>query len=155
MNRLARFAIGTAGAAALLAAPASAFAAQAGPATTTGTTVTTCSYGLQSGLATYACTDVTGDSVAVYGKVALAGPPSPGTPWPPAPKELFTTLSAEVAGGSSLGSVNGHGVFQISTLRFDGFTSTVPCGSTVNATFSVTSYGWGPSPVTVSVPVNC
>ncbi|WP_031076764.1 hypothetical protein [Streptomyces sp. NRRL WC-3742] len=154
MNRLTRFAAGAAGAAALLTAPTSAFAASAG-ATDTATTVTTCTYGLQSGLATYACTDVTGDSVVVYGKVGMAGPPSPGTPWPPAPKELFTTLSAEIAGGTSLGSVNGRGIFQVNTLRFDGFTSTVPCGSTVNATFSVTSYGWGPRPVTVSVPVNC
>ncbi|MEU3574295.1 hypothetical protein AB0E96_38710 [Kitasatospora sp. NPDC036755] len=154
MNRIARIAAGAAGAVALLAAPVPAFAAA--PAATTATTVTTCgSYSLQAGLATYACADVTGDSVTVFGKIGLAGPPSPGTPWPPAPKELVTHLSANVAGGASLGTVNGRTVFQVSTVRVDGATATVPCGSTVHVSFDVEGFWSGQVPATVDVPVAC
>ncbi|MFE6054380.1 hypothetical protein ACFQ6N_26810 [Kitasatospora sp. NPDC056446] len=153
MNRIARIAAGATGAVALLAAPVPAFAAAS---TTATTTVTTCGWsGLQAGLSTKVCADVTGDSVVIYGQIGMAGPPSPGTPWPPAPKELLTRLSADVTGGNSLGAVNGRTVFQISTVRVDGPTATVPCGSTVHASFSVEALGWGPSPVTVDVPVGC
>ncbi|MFF7988907.1 hypothetical protein ACFZDG_03815 [Kitasatospora xanthocidica] len=149
MNRIARIA---AGAAALLAAPVPAFAS----AQAAATTVTTCGWsGLQAGLSTKVCADVTGNSVVLYGQIGLAGPPSPGTPWPPAPQELLTRLTADVAGGNSLGAVNGRTVFQISTVRVDGITATVPCGSTVHASFSVESFYRGPSPVTVDVPVVC
>ncbi|RKT08853.1 hypothetical protein BX285_7221 [Streptomyces sp. 1114.5] len=153
MNRIARIAAGAAGATALLAAPVPAFAATQTAATTT---VTTCGWsGLQAGLSTKVCADVTGDSVVLYGQIGLAGPPSPGTPWPPAPQELFTRLSADVAGGGSLGAVSGRAVFTVSTVRVDGVTATVPCGSTVHASFSVESYWRGPAPVTVDVPVVC
>ncbi|MFF4380725.1 hypothetical protein [Kitasatospora sp. NPDC001547] len=152
MNRIARIAAGTVGAAALLSAPVPAFAAA--PAATA--TVTTCgSSSLQAGLATYACADVTGDSVAIYGKIGLAGPPSPGSPWPPAPKELVTHLSADVAGGASLGTVNGRTVFQVSTVRVDGISAAVPCGSTVHVSFEVEGFWSGQVPATVNVPVVC
>ncbi|GAA3008707.1 hypothetical protein ACFVUY_24405 [Kitasatospora sp. NPDC058063] len=153
MNRIARIAAGAVGAAALLSAPVPAFAAAPAVATTT---VTTCgSYSLQAGLATYACADVTGDGVAIYGKIGLAGPPSPGTPWPPAPKELVTHLSANVTGGASLGTVNGRTVFQVSTVRVDGISTTVPCGSTVHVSFDVEGFWSGQVPATVDVPVVC
>lgn len=153
MNRITRIAAGAVGAAALLSAPVPAFAAAPAAATTT---VTTCGYqSLQAGLATYACADVTGDSVAIYGKIGLAGPPSPGTPWPPAPKELVTHLSANVAGGASLGTVSGRTVFQVSTVRVDGISATVPCGSTVHVSFDVEGFWSGQVPATVDVPVAC
>ncbi|MGW3077779.1 hypothetical protein [Kitasatospora sp. NPDC001132] len=153
MNRIARIAAGAAGAVALLSAPVPAFAAAPTPATTT---VTTCgNYSLQAGLATYACADVTGDSVAIYGKIGLAGPPSPGTPWPPAPKELVTHLSADVVGGTSLGAVSGRTVFQVSTVRVDGIAATVACGSTVHVSFDVEGFWSGQVPATADVPVVC
>ncbi|MFF4921601.1 hypothetical protein ACFY4B_13535 [Kitasatospora sp. NPDC001261] len=155
MNRMSRATWIAAGAVTLLAAPVPAIAATPAAATTTAT-VTTCGYSsLQAGLATYACADVTGDSVAVYGKIGLAGPPSPGTPWPPAPKELVTHVSANVTGGASLGTVNGRTVFQVSTVRVDGISSTVPCGSTVHVSFDVEGFWSGQVPATVDVPVVC
>ncbi|MET8544982.1 hypothetical protein ABZW03_30715 [Kitasatospora sp. NPDC004799] len=143
-----------AGAVALLAAPVPAFAAAPTAATTTATVTTCGSSSLQAGLATYACVDVTGDSVAVYGKIGLAGPISPGSPWPE-PKELVTHLSANVAGGASLGTVNGRTVFQVSTVRVDGISATVPCGSTVHVSFDVEGFWSAQVPATVDVPVVC
>ncbi|MFI2610501.1 hypothetical protein [Kitasatospora sp. NPDC018619] len=153
MNRITRIAAGAVGAAALLSAPVPAFAVA--PATAAGTVTTCGSYSLQAGLATYACADVTGDSVAVYGKVGLAGPPSPGTPWPPAPRELVTHLSADVTGGAPLGTVSGRTVFQVSTVRVDGITATVACGSTVHVSFDVEGFWSGQVPATAEVPVVC
>ncbi|MFJ8622505.1 hypothetical protein ACIRD3_06620 [Kitasatospora sp. NPDC093550] len=158
MNRIARIAAGAAGAAALLAAPVPALAAAqpTAAAQATAATVTTCGWsGLQAGLSTKVCADVTGDSVVLYGQIGLAGPPSPGTPWPPAPQELLTRLSAEVVGGGALSAVNGRTVFQVSTVRVDGGTVHAPCGSTVHASFSVEAIWRGPAPVTVDVPVVC
>ncbi|MEU9041740.1 MULTISPECIES: hypothetical protein [unclassified Kitasatospora] len=154
MNRIAKIAAGAAGAVALFAVPVPAFASASTAAA--ATTVTTCGWsGLQAGLSTKVCADVTGNSVVLYGQIGLAGPPSPGTPWPPAPQELLTRVSADVAGGNSLGAVNGRTVFTVSTVRVDGITATAPCGSTVHGSFSVETMWWGPSPVTVDVPVVC
>ncbi|MFJ6618835.1 hypothetical protein ACIQOW_14820 [Kitasatospora sp. NPDC091335] len=155
MNRMSRATWIAAGAVTLLAAPVPALAATPTAATTTATVTTCGSYSLQAGLATYACADVTGDSVAIYGKIGLAGPPSPGTPWPPAPKDLVTHLSANVAGGASLGTVNGRTVFQVSTVRVDGIAATVACGSTVHVSFDVEGFWSGQVPATVDVPVVC
>ncbi|MFJ9690580.1 hypothetical protein [Kitasatospora sp. NPDC101183] len=150
MNRITRIAVGAAGAATLLTAPAPAFAATAGADTTTAT-VTTCKTGLQAGLATTACADVTGNSVVIYGNIGLAGPPDGPVSW----QTLYTNLSAEVVGGSSLGSVNGRTLFHSTTVRVEGFTATAPCGSTVRATFTVQGSGpWGVRPV-LDVPVTC
>ncbi|MEU9079732.1 hypothetical protein [Kitasatospora sp. NPDC048538] len=155
MNRITRIAVGAAGAVALLGAPVPALAAPAAAAADTAT-VTTCGYsGLQAGLSTKVCADVTGDGVVIYGKIGLAGPPTPDTPWPPKPQELLTTLSAEVVGGAQLGSVHGRAVFTGGALRVDGIAATAPCGSTVHATFGVEAIWRGPAPVTVDVPVVC
>ncbi|MFJ3216469.1 hypothetical protein ACIPLC_11170 [Kitasatospora sp. NPDC086801] len=155
MNRIMRIAAGAAGAAALLAAPVPALAASTG-VTADAATVTTCGYnGLQAGLSTKVCAEVTGGSVVLYGQIGLAGPPSPGTPWPPNPQDLLTHLSADVTGGASLGAVSGRAVFTVSTVRVEGISATVPCGSTVHASFSVESISRGPAPVTVDVPVVC
>ncbi|WP_406194177.1 hypothetical protein OH807_04615 [Kitasatospora sp. NBC_01560] len=151
MNRLTLLAAGVAGAATLLAVPAEAGAVTA---TTTTTTVTCGASGLQSGLSTKVCAEVTGDGVQFYGQIGLAGPPSPGSPQPQ-PRELLTGLSGEVVGGASLGSVNGRTVFTASTVQVRGVGGTVPCGSTVHASFSVAGYPWNPAPVTVDVVVAC
>ncbi|MFE6865775.1 hypothetical protein ACFVFS_04400 [Kitasatospora sp. NPDC057692] len=151
MNRLTLTAAGIAGAAALLAVPAQANAAQT---TTTATTVTCGASGLQAGLSTRVCAEVTGDNVQLYGQISLAGPPSPGTPWPQT-VELLTGLSGNVVGGASLGSVSGRTLFTASTVQVPGVGGTVPCGSTVHGGFSVASYPWSPVPVTVDVVVPC
>ncbi|WP_380281873.1 hypothetical protein [Kitasatospora purpeofusca] len=151
MNRLTLTAAGIAGAAALLAVPAQANAAQT---TTTGTTVTCGASGLQAGLSPKVCAEVTGDSVQLYGRISLAGPPSPGTPWPQT-VELLTGLSGNVVGGASLGSVSGRTLFTASTVQVPGVGGTVPCGSTVHGSFSVATYPWSPAPVTVDVVVPC
>ncbi|MER5355827.1 hypothetical protein ABT093_36605 [Kitasatospora sp. NPDC002551] len=150
MNRLTLTAAGIAGAAALLAVPAQANAAQA---TTTGTTVTCGASGLQAGLSTKVCAEVTGDSVQLYGQISLAGPPTPGTT--PQTVELLTGLSGQVVGGASLGSVSGRTLFTASTVKVPGVGGTVPCGSTVHGSFSVATFPWSPAPVTVDVVVPC
>ncbi|MFE2726009.1 hypothetical protein [Kitasatospora sp. NPDC059327] len=150
MNRIALLAAGAAGAAALLAVPA-----QAGAATTTTTTTTTCgASGLQAGLMTKVCAEITGDGVQFYGQVSLAGPPSPGGPAPQT-KELLTGLSGEIVGGASLGSSSGRTLFTASTVQVRGVGGAVPCGSTVHGSFSVASYPWNPAPVTVDAVVAC
>ncbi|MFJ8473394.1 hypothetical protein [Kitasatospora sp. NPDC094011] len=151
MNRITRIAAGAAGAVALLSVPVPALAAgqESG-------TVTTCGWsGLQAGLSTRVCADVTGDGVVLYGQIGLAGPPSPGTPWPPAPQELITRLSADVVGVGPLGVAAGRTVFKVSTVRVDGISTTAPCGSVVHASFAVEGSLRGPAPVTLDVPVSC
>ncbi|KOV34945.1 hypothetical protein ADK60_10700 [Streptomyces sp. XY431] len=153
MNRLTLTAAGIVGAAALLAVPAEAGAAQ----TTTGPigTTTTCgAYSLQAGLSTRACAEVTGNNVQLYGQISLAAPPSPGTPWPQT-VELLTSLSGQVVGGASLGSISGYTRFTADTVQLRGVGGTVPCGSTVHGTFAAAAYPWNPVPVTVDVVVPC
>ncbi|MFD0278194.1 hypothetical protein ACFVHB_30390 [Kitasatospora sp. NPDC127111] len=147
MNRLALLAAGVAGAATLLAVPAEAGAA------TAATTVTCGASGLQAGLSTKVCAEITGNSVQFYGQISLAGPPSPGTTLPT--RELLTGLSGQVVGGASLGTVNGYTRFTASTVQVRGVGGTVPCGSTVHGSFSVAEFPWSPVPVTVDVVVPC
>ncbi|KDN88132.1 hypothetical protein [Kitasatospora cheerisanensis] len=152
MNRrptkaLTLLAAGLATAGALMASPAQA-------ATSTTTATETCSpWSLQSGLMTQVCASITGGSVQFLGRVALAGPPSPD--FPPQQQELATTLSGQVVGGASLGSTSQYVNFLASTVTVNGPSGTVACGSTVSGTFSVTKFGWGPSPVTVNAVVPC
>ncbi|MGW4895430.1 hypothetical protein ACWEQL_24645 [Kitasatospora sp. NPDC004240] len=147
MNRLTLLAAGVVGAATLIAAPTSA------SAQTTATTTVCGASGLQAGLMTKVCADITGDSVQLYGQISLAGPPSPGSTLEP--RELYTTLSGSVVGGSSLGTVNQGVIFKASTVKVTGVGGTVACGSTVHGSFSVASYPWNPAPVTIDVPVVC
>ncbi|MFD0268065.1 hypothetical protein ACFVGY_16010 [Streptomyces sp. NPDC127106] len=151
MNRLALLAIGVAGLTALATAPATA-APAAGAATGT---VTSCgNSGLQAGLSTRLCADVTGNVVEFYGRVALAGPPSPGSP-APAPKELSTTLSAGVVGGASPDTQDMRVIFTSTTLDVRGPVSTAACGSTVRGTFGVASFPWAARPVVHEVTITC
>ena len=148
MKRLALLAAGITGMTALAIAPASA-------TTTPPTTVTTCgAMAYQAGLATRVCAAVTGNTVEMYGRISLAGPPSPGSP-APAPKELMTTLASEVVGGTSLGSQTTKVLFSTSTIEVHGVIGSVPCGSTVRGTFGVASYPWTPNPVSHTVTVTC
>ncbi|AUY48024.1 hypothetical protein [Streptomyces sp. CB01881] len=151
MNRLTLLAAGVAGAATLLAIPAEAGAATA---TTTTTTVTCGASGLQAGLSTKVCAEITGTGVAFYGQISLAGPPSPGSPELPT-RQLLTGLSGQVVGGASLGSVSGGTLFKASTVQVRGVSGTVTCGSTVHGSFSVADFPWNPAPVTVDVVVPC
>ncbi|WP_405982714.1 hypothetical protein [Streptomyces sp. NBC_00158] len=150
MNRLALLAVGAAGLTALTCAPA--FAAAPAAATET---VTSCGdAGLQAGLTTRVCADVTGTTVEIRGRIGLAGPPSPGSP-APGPRELFTTLTVEVLGGAAPVTQARPVVFNSSTLEVGGPAGPVPCGSTVRATFGVASFPWTARPVVHEVTVSC
>ncbi|MBW5482176.1 hypothetical protein [Streptomyces bambusae] len=151
MSRLALLAAGVAGLTVLAIAPAGA----AAPSPNTTGTVTSCgASGLQAGLATKVCAEITGTTVEIYGKVSLAGPPSPGSPMP-APKQLFTTLSAEVVGVASPETRTKEVLFTSTTLEVRGLTTNVPCGSTVRGTFGVSSYPWAAKPVVHEVTITC
>ncbi|MEU5220412.1 hypothetical protein AB0G79_30015 [Streptomyces sp. NPDC020807] len=117
----------------------------------TAATTTVCgASGLQAGLSTRVCADITGDQVEVYGRVSLAGPISPGSP-SPFGKELFTTLAAEAPAGTLNRSV----IFNSSIVEVRGISGTVACGSTVKASFAVSSYPWTPQPVSLETTVTC
>ncbi|MFH7596744.1 hypothetical protein WDV06_16830 [Streptomyces racemochromogenes] len=150
MNRSALLAAGAAGLAVLTATPALA-ATPPAPAET----VTSCgASGLQAGLATRVCAEVTGTTVAFYGTVALAGPPSPGSP-APTPKQLFTTLSVEVVGSGVPVTRDLPVVFTSSTVEVRGQSASAPCGSTVRAAFGVASFPWTARPVVHEVTLTC
>ncbi|GAA0316049.1 hypothetical protein GCM10010302_63930 [Streptomyces polychromogenes] len=150
MNRLALLATCAAGLALLTATPALA-AAPAAPAET----VTSCGgSGLQAGLATRVCAEVTGTTVEFYGTVALAGPPSPGSP-APAPRQLFTTLSVEVVGGGSPVAHDRPVVFTASPVEVRALAASAACGSTLRAAFGVASFPWPARPVVHEVTLTC
>ncbi|MER5351694.1 hypothetical protein ABT093_15360 [Kitasatospora sp. NPDC002551] len=155
MNRslkgLTLLAASTAAAGTLMAAPAQ--AATTSTSTTTATFETCSPWSLQSGLSTQVCASVNGTNVQFLGRIALAGPPSPG--YPPQPQDLITTISGQVVGGASLGTVNQGVNFLASTVTVNGPSGTVPCNNVVSGTFSVAKFGWNPSPVTVSTPIPC
>ncbi|MFF7244612.1 hypothetical protein ACFZBU_12030 [Embleya sp. NPDC008237] len=139
-------AIGIAGLSVIATAPV----AGADPAPTT---VTCGASGLQSGLSTKVCAEITGDTVRLFGQVGLAGPPSPGSP-PQQPQPLTLRLSGNVA-GVSLGAVNQDALFHYTTIKVTGVGGTVPCGSTVHGSFSVDSYQWPARPVTIDLAIPC
>ncbi|MFJ7207108.1 hypothetical protein ACIQWR_26685 [Streptomyces sp. NPDC098789] len=152
MNRLALLLAVSAVLAVATLTPASAATLSTGEVDT----VTSCgNSGLQSGLSTRVCAEVTGTTVAFYGTVGLAGPPSPGGPGP-APKELITTLSTEVVGsGAAPTTQTRQVVFTSANLQVRGAAATVPCGSTVRGTFAVASFPWAPRPVVHEVVIPC
>ncbi|MGG8409009.1 hypothetical protein ACM614_21645 [Streptomyces sp. 12297] len=151
MNRLALLTATVAGLTVLAVAPAGAATAPQGATET----VTSCgNLGLQAGLATRVCADVTGNTVQIYGKVSLAGPPSPGSP-APAPKDLMTSVTSEILGSGAPVTTNGRVIFTATTIKVPGATSTVPCGSTIRGTFAVASYPWTANPVVHEVTIAC
>ncbi|MER5933609.1 hypothetical protein [Streptomyces sp. NPDC002054] len=151
MNRLALIAAGAAGLAVFAIAPAGAAVL---PADTTETVTSCGNSGLQAGLTTRVCAEITGTTVEFYGTVGLAGPPSPGSP-APVGRELFTTLSAEVVGSATPDTQARPVIFATSTLQVRGLVSTVPCGSTVRGTFGVASFPWAANPVVHEVTITC
>ncbi|MDJ0384551.1 hypothetical protein [Streptomyces sp. G-G2] len=145
MNRLTLLAAGTAGLAVFAITPASATVQSA----ETTATVTSCgNAGLQAGLSTRLCADVTGTSVEFYGKVTLAGP-SPTT------KELITTLSVEVVGNGTPTTLTRSVIFNSAPLEIRGPVSTVPCGSTIRGTFGVAFFPRPAQPVVHEVTITC
>ncbi|MFK0257044.1 hypothetical protein [Streptomyces sp. NPDC090445] len=154
-HRLAALAIGVAGLTALTTAPAAAMPSAVIPPGATTETVTSCgNSALQAGLTTRLCADVTGDVVEFYGRVSLAGPPSSGSP-APAPKELFTTLSAAVADGTSPETLDRRVVFTSTTIEVRGLVTTAACGATVRGAFGVASFPWAARPVAHEVTISC
>lgn len=127
--------------------------ADGAPASATQTVVSCGNSGLQSGLSTRLCAEVTGNTVVFVGKVALAGPPSPGSP-APTPKELTTTFTATVD-GAPLANVTKHALFNNTNLDVAGPSANEACGSTIRATFGATSYPWTARPVSHEVTVTC
>ncbi|MFD9304123.1 hypothetical protein ACFWCB_15970 [Streptomyces sp. NPDC060048] len=151
MNRLALITAAVAGLTVLTVAPAGA----ASTPQSANATVTSCSNtGLQAGLATRVCADITGNSVEIYGKVSLAGPPSPGSP-APAPKDLITSVTSEIVGSGSPDTRNSRVIFTATTIKVPGATTTVPCGSTIRGTFAVASFPWTANPVVHEVTISC
>ncbi|MEV6956889.1 hypothetical protein [Streptomyces sp. NPDC051183] len=151
MNRLALLAASAAGLTVFAISPANAAVLPAD----TAETVTSCgNSGLQAGLATRVCAEITGTTVEFYGTVGLAGPPSPGSP-APTPKELFTTLSTQVVGVGAPQTQSRQVIFIATKLEVRGLVSTVPCGSTVRGTFGVASFPRAASPVTHEVTITC
>ncbi|MFJ9949655.1 hypothetical protein [Kitasatospora sp. NPDC091207] len=148
----------TTAAAAVALGTALVIAAPAGAATASGAddapTVICDNYGLQAGLATKVCATVSGGSIEFTGHVGLAGPPSPGSPLP-RPKQLDVVLTGSVAGGLTLGTTQQSLTFQSRPVQVEGVHGTVPCGSTVHASFSVASAGWLANPVSTDIPVTC
>ncbi|MFD9421022.1 hypothetical protein ACFWC9_41205 [Streptomyces goshikiensis] len=152
MNRLALLFAGIAGLSVFAITPASATTQSAD----TVATVTSCGHsGLQAGLSTRVCAAVTGNTVEFYGTVGFAGPPSHGSP-APTPKELITTLSAEVVGSGAAPSTQTKSViFTLSNLEVHGLVTTVPCGSTIRGTFGAASFPRPANPVVHEVTITC
>lgn len=120
---------------------------------TTPTSVTCGTYGLQSGLSTKVCAEVTGENVQLFGQVGLAGPPSPGGPYPQ-PLPVTLRLTGNVS-GVSLGAVSRNDVFNFTTIKVYGVGGAIKCGSTIHGSFEVESYQWPARPVTLDLPVPC
>jgi hypothetical protein len=146
MNRMAFIAMGSAGAALLCATPASAGTL---PPPIGGTTVTCGTPGLQSGVETQVCAQTQGTFVQLYGQISLPGP-SPV----PSPVQLNATLTGD-DNGYSMGTVQQQVLFNNQTVQVRGVIGTIACGTTVHATFTVTSFGWPPAPVTLTMPTTC
>ncbi|WP_327250532.1 hypothetical protein [Streptomyces sp. NBC_01244] len=156
MNRLALLAASAMSLAVCTITPAAAAAttAAAPPAGTTETVTSCGSSGLQAGLATRVCAEITGTTVTFYGKVGLAGPPSPGSPQPAA-KELLTTLTVETVGAASPQTQVKPVLFTSATLEVRAPAATASCGSTVRGTFGVAAYPRAASPVVHEVTLTC
>ncbi|MGW6985470.1 hypothetical protein ACWGE1_39435 [Streptomyces sp. NPDC054932] len=154
--RLALLAAGAAGLVVCAVTPAGAVAPvdTALPADTTQTVTSCGNSGLQAGLATRVCAEITGTTVEFYGTVGLAGPPSPGSP-APAPKELFTTLTSEIVGTGTADTQSRHVIFTTSKLEIHGPVSTVPCSRTVRGTFGVAAFPRPANPVVHEVTITC
>ncbi|MFC8722781.1 hypothetical protein [Kitasatospora sp. NPDC057198] len=140
---------------AALAGAAALSAALAVPAAATTSdvpqTTTVCSpYALQAGLATYVCADRTGDQVRLYGTLALAGPPSPGTPLP-----YRKDVTVSLTGTAPAGTVNQYVLFTGSNQQVGGVVGTVPCDAPVRGSFSVSSYPLGADPVQLDTVIPC
>ncbi|MFJ4671451.1 hypothetical protein [Kitasatospora purpeofusca] len=143
------------GALALALAGATPAVAAGTAATTTETATEVCdASGLQSGLWTKLCYTATDDGVQFTGRIGLAGPPSPGSP-PLRTKLVDAVLTTDIEGGESLGTVQQSLLFRATTLEIAGYGGTVPCGSTVTATLSVSADGWYTHPISTSVVVPC
>ncbi|WP_354644606.1 hypothetical protein [Kitasatospora camelliae] len=106
--------------------------------------------GLQAGLLTRVCAEVNGDQVQVFGRISLAGPPTPGSP-APRPQELRVVLT----GDSPAGTVSRDVRFTGSTVEVRGIGGTVACGTGVRAAFSVQSFPWPSRPATLDLPTAC
>ncbi|GLW56870.1 hypothetical protein [Kitasatospora phosalacinea] len=117
----------------------------------TAQSTTVCSpYALQGGLATHLCAERTGDQVRLYGTLALAGPPSPGTPLP-----YRKDVTVSLTGTAPAGTINQYVLFTGSNQEIGGITGTVPCDVPVRGSFSVSSYPLGPDPVQLDTVVPC
>ncbi|MFF1410909.1 hypothetical protein ACFVX6_14150 [Streptomyces sp. NPDC058289] len=150
MNRLALLAATAMGLTLCTITPAA-----AAPSADPIETVASCgNSGLQAGLATRVCAEVTGTTITFYGKVGLAGPPSPGNAQPAA-KELLTTLSVEVVGAAPPQTQVKPLLFTGATLEVRAAAGTAPCGSTVRGTFGVAAFPRAAAPVVHEVTLTC
>ncbi|MFF1907961.1 hypothetical protein [Kitasatospora sp. NPDC058218] len=94
------------------------------------------------------CADVYGDQVTFTGTAT----PTSFT-W--TPRAVSFRFTASVVGGPQLGAENPAPVVQRFTTEVGRISAVAPCGSTVEAAFEATTWGWPPSTATLVVPVNC
>ncbi|MGC0416142.1 hypothetical protein [Embleya sp. AB8] len=153
MKRLALTLIGAACLTAVNAAPT--FAASPTTATDAVATTVSCGIpGIQVGLQTDVCVEITGGDVRIFGRI-MATSPSPGGP-PPQLKYLQTTLTGNIVGGPSLGLAQRNLRYTGAAEKVYSLDGTVPCGSVLHGTFTVSSApDWSTTPVSINVPITC
>ncbi|MFJ4091185.1 hypothetical protein ACIPYS_06335 [Kitasatospora sp. NPDC089913] len=94
------------------------------------------------------CASVTGDQVVFSGYATPAS-----IAW--TPQKVAFNLTAGVVGGALIGSDSPYVLIPGGGIPVGNVSGTAPCGSSVQATFNVTQWGWPPSTATVTVPVTC
>ncbi|WP_327674027.1 hypothetical protein [Kitasatospora sp. NBC_00458] len=148
MKRLSAVLAGVAALAALTGTQAVAATTPAGPAGPVGAVITCGSPGAPGFLQTRACIEVTGTQVRLYG---TAYSTNPG--W--VAQNVGFRLSGNAVGLPPLPPITPTVLVPVGGRSVGDITLTVPCGTTVNAEFSVDQFGWPPSTATASTVVTC
>ncbi|MFE7563891.1 hypothetical protein [Kitasatospora sp. NPDC057500] len=134
--------------AALTAATAPAAVAAPAPTGPTGPFTTCGTPGAPGLLQTRACIEVNGLQVRLFGH---AYPTNPA--W--VPQTVGFRIAGTAVGQPPIPPVYPSVLVPSGGIHVGGITTTVPCGTTVTADFSVDNGGWPPSPATVTVVVPC
>ncbi len=94
------------------------------------------------------CASVTDNQVVLSGYATPAS-----VSW--TPQKVSFNLTGAVVGGATIGSDSPYVLIPVGGIPVGNVSGTAPCGSNVQATFSVTQWGWPPSTATLTVPVTC
>ncbi|MDY0813844.1 hypothetical protein [Kitasatospora purpeofusca] len=117
-------------------------------AQTTGASSKTCVDGYPGVVNLRLCGSVTGNQVVFSGYATPAS-----VAWNP--QNVSFNLTAGVVGGALIGSDSPNVLITAGGIPVGNVSGTAPCGSSVQATFNVTQWGWPPSTATLTVPVTC